>query len=337
LSARIVIEESYRRLLVGSAASLGDTLAVADRAIEVLQRDPPDDAGLSRAYLYKAHVHWTRSRAADMESALEAALRHAERAHDEHERAQILGGLARVAMIGPRPVADAVERCHRILESVGDDVTLGAVTNAMLAMLEAMRGCFDVARTHWSVTVRTLEGVGLDATLASMRMYRGFLELMAGTGERAEAELTEAYDLLTAIGERHRLTTLAAVLARVLYVQGRYEEADHYTTVSARAVVDDTVSQMMWRGVRARLLARNGVSRESVQLATAAVTLAEQSDFLLLHADALLDRAKVYARLERPADAIADADRAIDLYTRKGASVGGDAARRLRDSLSVPP
>ena len=43
----------------------------------------------------------------------------------------------------------------------------------MLAMLEAMRGQFDVARTHWNLTVRTLEGVGLDATLASMRMYRG--------------------------------------------------------------------------------------------------------------------------------------------------------------------
>jgi DNA-binding SARP family transcriptional activator len=337
ISARVLIEESYRRLLVGSGASLGDMLEVADQAIEVLHREPPDDAGLSRAYLYKAQVHWTRSRAADMESALEAALRHAELAHDEHERAQILGGLARAAMIGPRPVADAVERCHRILASVGDDVTLAAVTNAMLAMLEAMRGQFDVARTHWSLTVRTLEGVGLDATLASMRMYRGFVELMAGTGEHAEAELTDAYDRLTAIGERHRLTTLAAVLARILYAQGRYDEADRYTTVSARAVVDDTVSQMMWRGVRARLLAQKGAAREAVELATAAVSLAEPTDFLLLHADALLDRAKVYARLGRPDDATADADRAIDLYTRKGASVGGDAARRLRDSLSLLP
>jgi tetratricopeptide (TPR) repeat protein len=101
--------------------------------------------------------------------------------------------------------------------------------------------------------------------------------------------------------------------------------------------VDDTVSQMMWRGVRARLLAQKGAAREAVELATAAVSLAEPTDFLLLHADALLDRAKVYARLGRPDDATADADRAIDLYTRKGASVGGDAARRLRDSLSLLP
>ena len=62
---------------------------------------------------------------------------------------------------------------------------------------------------------------------------------MAGTGEHAEPELTDAYDRLTAIGERHRLTTLAAVLARILYAQGRYDEADRYATVSARAVVDE--------------------------------------------------------------------------------------------------
>ena len=336
MGARVLIEDSYRRLLVGSSGGLAETLAIADRAIEAFRGAPEDHAGLSHAYMHKAHVQWTRCRGAEMEAALEAALKHAERAGEEHERAQILGGLARAAMIGPRHVDDGVERCHAILGRGPDDVTLVVVTEAMLAVLESMRGRFSDAHDHWSTAVRRLEGVGLGATLAPLRMYRGFMELMAGTPERAEAELTEAYELLSRIGERHRLPTLAAVLARVLYAQGRYEETERYTTASALASRDDIVSHMMWRGVRAKVLARAGEGRTAEELADAAVALAERTDFLLLRGDALIDRAEVRRALGQTADAVADLDDAIRLYERKGVAVSAAAARRLRESLRDP-
>ena len=73
---------------------------------------------------------------------------HAERAGDRRMQSRILAFLARAMMTGPRPAAEAIERCTAILERAGDDVGLMAVTETMLGMLEAMRGNFAIARSY---------------------------------------------------------------------------------------------------------------------------------------------------------------------------------------------
>ena len=331
LSARLRIELSYRRALVDTSARVEEMRAVADDAIAVFER-VGEDAGLARAWIHHARVYWSLCRCAKMEHALERALGYAERAGDAQSRARILGDLARATVIGPRPVDDGIDRCRRILDRAGPDVTLRAVADTMLAVLEAMDGDFGAARERWRRSNRLLERIGLGVTLAGLQMYCAFIELMAGSPERAEPELRGAYALLDRIGERHRLPTMGALLARALYAQGRYDEADHYCGLTQKAAAtDDVVSHAMWRGTRAKLLARRGEHEAAEALARSGVAIAAETDFLLLHGEALSDRAEVLIVLDRPGDAERDLDAAIALYERKRSRVSVAAARRMID------
>jgi tetratricopeptide (TPR) repeat protein len=271
-----------------------------------------------------------------MEDALGCARRHAERARDERDRCHILGRLARAAVIGTCPVSEGIRRCHTILADGKGDVSVTAVSETMLAVLHAMDGSFDVAREYWRVSVGRLEHVGLNVTKARMQMYHAFIELMAGRPQDVEPELKQAYQVLDQLGERHHLATMAGVLARVLYAQGRYEDADRSSRDAERlASVDDLVSQMMWRGTRGKVLAQAGDAKRSLQLVDGAVALAEATDFLPLHADALRDQAEALTVLGRARDAARSLDEAISLYECKGIRVAADAALSARRGLTA--
>ena len=54
---------------------------------------------------------------------------------------------------------------------------------------------------------------------------------------------------------------------------------------------------MLWRGVQARVLARRGQLDDAEALAREAVSLAEQTDFLVYRGDALVDLAYILQRL----------------------------------------
>jgi hypothetical protein len=82
------------------------------------------------------------------------------------------------------------------------------------------------------------------------------------------------------------------------------------------------------------VLARAGEYRRAQEFVDAGVNKAAATDFLLLHADALADRADVHAVSGRTTAAAEDLERAIALYDQKGARSGGDAARRSRESLA---
>jgi tetratricopeptide (TPR) repeat protein len=129
-----------------------------------------------------------------------------------------------------------------------------------------------------------------------------------------------------------RLSTEAAFLAQAVYAQGRHEEAEYLTGVGEGAATpDDVFSQMAWRSVRAKALARKGELAQAELLAREAVALAEETDGLNLHGDALLDLAEVLRVAGRPSDAVAAAGRALPLYERKGNLV---LAARARAALA---
>ncbi len=334
-SARVLIELSYQRALVDPTAGVDGMLDVAQRAIEVFERER-DDGGLARAWMHVAEVHWTRSRCAEMEEVLERALKHAERAGERRQRSRILGDLARATVIGPRSVGDGIARCNRILERADDDVPLRAVAETMLAVLEAMSGRFDDARERWQSSMGRLEDVGLSVTVAILQMYRVFVELLAGTPGRAVPSVTEAYAVLERTGERRRLATTAALLGRLLYAQGSFEESDRYSRIAEEgASRDDVVTQVLWRGTRGKLLARGGEPGAADELVSSAVAMAAETDFLMLHGDVLCDRAEVLAATGAPEPAAADLERAIALYERKGNAVSADAAGRSLAAITA--
>jgi hypothetical protein len=84
------------------------------------------------------------------------------------------------------------------------------------------------------------------------------------------------------------------------------------------AAADDILTQVVWRGVRAKLLARAGDAEHAQALAHEAVALAEPTDLLVHKADGMLDLGEVLHLCSRPTDARAAIERGLALHARKG-------------------
>jgi tetratricopeptide (TPR) repeat protein len=229
-----------------------------------------------------------------------------------------------------------LRRCEDILAAARGDPALEAVSLATIGHLQAMLGRFDEARASARHSRAIGEEFGLTSWLAALPLYSGPIELLAGEPGAAERELRAGYDALIEMGDLGRLSTEAAFLAQALYAQGRYEEAEYLTGVCEGATTpDDVLSQIAWRSVRAKALAQERELQQAELLAQEAVALAQETDGLDLHGDALLDLAEVLRASGRPSDAVAAAERALSLYERKGNLVSAARARAALRALTA--
>ena len=91
-------------------------------------------------------------------------------------------------------------------------------------------------------------------------------------------------------------------------------------------------SEMLWRQVRAKVLARRGEHAEAEQLAREAVAIGDGTDALNWQGDAYADLAEVLLLSGKPDEAAAALEQALDRYERKENLV---MARRIRDRLAA--
>jgi hypothetical protein len=224
---------------------------------------------------------------------------------------------------------EAVDRCEWARARSEGDVVVEAYADSCTAVLEAMRGRSARARELYARAQQTLEDVGLSVLVASMKMYGGIAELIAGDDAAAEHELRLGFDALDRMGERAYLSTMAAFLARALYGLERHDEAEALTRVSEEvASQDDIGSQVIWRGTRAKVLARRG-DAAAERPARDAVTLACGTDFVNVQADANADLAETMRLLGNTHAAQRALAEALRLYESKGNLVSATAARAL--------
>jgi class 3 adenylate cyclase/tetratricopeptide (TPR) repeat protein len=325
LATRARVEVAFVRMYVEPEYDLADARALAHQAVEIFEQ-AGDQLGLARAWRLVADVLFFYCRLAEMEDVLERALVHAQRAGDQREVSEILGGLCRAACIGPTPVGECIARFQPTLEGAGDNVRLQATLQDVVSVLLAAQGQFEEAREMSARARHLFQELGVGLLLAGS-MYAAFIEVLAGDLAAAEQLLRKACDELGSIGERAELSTTAAFLARVLCEQGKVDEADWYAGLSASAALrDDVASQVMWRSARARVLAARAEQGEAQELAREAVRLAEQTDWLEMHANALVDRAEVLGGLD-PLAAQECMRAAVALYERKGYTVSAERAR----------
>jgi hypothetical protein len=328
LRCRAVLERSSLRTFIDPGVETDELLRVANHAIKVFEAGG-DDVGLARAWLHVAEVQWLRCHCAEMEEVLARGLVHAERVDERREISSILALMAPAALVGPRPVGDAIEVCRGILERGHGTAVVEGNVSLVLAVLEAMTGRIDEAREHYVKATSTLEDRGLTTLLASLRMYAGMVELLAGDFEAAEHELRLSYDALAAVGHSAFLSTTAAFLAKPLYELGRYDDALYMTRASdAAASADDIASQVIWRGTRAKVLAHQGDERQAAKFAQEAVKLLEDTDLLNTRADAFADLAETMRLLGRDEEASAARAEALDLYETKGNLASACAIRQ---------
>ncbi|HET6641768.1 MAG TPA: BTAD domain-containing putative transcriptional regulator, partial [Gaiellaceae bacterium] len=287
-----------------------------------------DDRLLAKAWELLAWAPWFRCRAAATVEALERAIDHARRAGDARTEAQILNLTVGAAFFGPMPVPEAIRVCEEILAEPEQQRRNRASALRALAGLNAMAGDFDEAREFVAASKALVQELGLRVTAASAAETYGIVEMLAGDPAAAERELSWGYGVLEEIGEMQNFPDLAAKLADALYAQGRDDRALELSEVSERVTAPNDLSAgVQWRSVRAKLLARQGDSERAEALAREAVALASETDFLVLHADALMDLAEVLRTNEREAGSVVL--EALQLYEQKGNVVAAERARRF--------
>ena len=323
LRSRALVERQLVCLQAGTGGSPDEVAQIVDSALRELQGD---ERGKCRALCLKALQAFVEGRAAAADEAWQRAAEHARRAGDEAALFEILGWRASEALFGPTPVPAAIARCRQICDQVQGSPVALARTFRPTAALHAMAGDFDEADRLIRAADKILgELGGLESAVAQQE---AMVDMLAGRPEAAEARLRTGYEKLEEMGEKALLADTAAMLGRALYVQDRHEEASEFCQVSKEAAADEDLSaRVSWRGLRARLVADHGSREEAEAHATEAVRLAERTDFLTLHAEALVDLSEVLVRGKRSSEADAARQTALELYRRKGDLVSLERAR----------
>ncbi|MDX6720765.1 MAG: hypothetical protein QOJ63_3019, partial [Solirubrobacteraceae bacterium] len=330
LCARAQVEQQFVRLLGEHSTGTVAARRIADSALQVLE-ERGDEYGQSRAWSLRATIAWFEGRAADADAAWRRAADLARRTRDERELFDVLGWRASAAVFGPTPVPEAIRRCTEIRETVRSSALAVALTLHPLATLHAMSGEFQRARRLLREANEILHELG--GMQSAVSHHEAVVERLAGRPASAECLLREGFVRLAAMGSGTLLATTAAMLAQAVHAQGRLEEAEELCQVSERdAPDDDIVTQVIWRGVQAQILAQRGSRPAAERLAREAVTLIARTDFLTHHGDALLDLAEVLRLCGRPEDSYQAAREALSLYERKGNAV---AAERVRSRFAT--
>jgi predicted ATPase len=333
-SARLLVERQFLDVHRASPGATDGVRAVIEQVIPILER-AGDPHGLCRARQLEATADWTHGHVSAAAEAWECAAEHAATAGEEHQRAAILCWLASATWLGSMPVEDAVRRCEEIQDQVRGHPSSEAEILRRLGGLHGLAGRFDLARSLFAARNAAFEdlGIGLNYVFSTPE---GVVELLAEDFAAAELGFRTSYDAYEAMGERAHRSTTAGFLARAILAQGRYEEAEQFSIISEElAEPDDLVTQIVWRGVRARVLTVRGEIEAAECLAREAVALAERTDLVNLHGDALLDLAAVLDADGRPAEAAEAGADALRLYEGKGNVVSAAATRERLDALAA--
>ena len=329
--ALALVERELVRLETEPSGEVEAAAEVATAALEVLERHD-DEHGQSRAWSLRAAIAWLSGRIADADEAWDQAARHARSAGDDRELFEILGWQASGSVFGPTPVRDAIKRCTKTRRQVSGSPLAVGLTLHPLGALHAMRGDFDQARELIAEGNAILGELGRMQSAVSH--HEAIVEMLAGRPEVAEAQLRVGYDELTRVGgDGATLATTAAMLAEAVYEQERLDEAAELCELAARtAPPEDLVTQVMWRGVQGKVLARREQLDEGAALAREAVALVEQTDMLYHHGQALLDLATVLRLGGQTADAEAALDAGYALHERKGNTAATQRVKRMEVS-----
>jgi ATP/maltotriose-dependent transcriptional regulator MalT len=233
---------------------------------------------------------------------------------------------------GPLPL-ETVERRSReaLAEAERSGVSsLAATAYRVLARVAAHRGDLEEARRFVDAATAITREEGSLLPKAVDSISRAMVDMLAGDLAAAEEVLRNGYRQLEEMGGTGPRVNVATLLARVVLLRGRNDDAEEITRTCERlAAPDQADAQVKWRSIRAMAVARRGDPGEAERLAREAVYLVGKTDQLDSRAEAHLDLAEVLLLGGRGREAEHELGRAIALYQEKGNEVGERNARRL--------
>jgi len=174
--------------------------------------------------------------------------------------------------------------------------------------------------------------MGMRLRLAGSSQLFGAVESLSGDEAANERELREGYDISLELGETGYLSTTSCDLGECVFAQGRPDEAMALSEQAERlGAPDDLVTQYRWRGLRAKLLAREGNLEEAEQLAREAVKLVRRTDYINDAGEMYRSLGEVLEQAARPAEANQAYAECLRLFEQKGNVA---RAGRVRERLA---
>jgi len=309
-------------------------LGVAHEVIARFESQPAHDA-LAAAWRLVAVVQGVAGRYREANVAVARALAEARSAGNNRLVARSAVALANGDLLGPTPALQAIAACERILADGLGERQVEAIVLCRLACLRAMNGQFEQARSLYRRGRKLLADLGTSVIAASMSIELAQLELLAGDLAAAEREIRPDYEFLSRTGETYFLSTMAAMLARIVRDQGRDAEALALCSAAAAAAAEhDVDAQAQWRAVRAPILARAGRIAEAEAMARDALLLVRRTENPILQGDALIALAEVLVEARRAEEARASANEAIALFESKGNVVAAQRSARWLEHVA---
>ena len=266
---------------------------------------------------------------AQVDAALEAYERAFAHAQAGHVPTEGLGSLAAYRYFGSTPAPDLLEW----LDENEPRAAQNQFLRAYRAMTLAMLGRADEGRAILAESRADQAERGGGVLLANLLSFECVdLELWAGDPMAAAEFGAEGCRLHEEMGNRDFLPFAAGNFAQALYALDQLAEADSWAGRSAElGTSDDALKEMIWRQVRAKVLARRGEHAEAERLAREAVAIGEGTDSLVGQGDANADLAEVLLLAGKRDEAATALRRALERYERKGHVV---LAERMRERLA---
>jgi tetratricopeptide (TPR) repeat protein len=261
------------------------------------------------------------------EEAEERAFAHARRAG--HLPPMLLASRASRRFFGTTPTWELLPWLDENEPLTGRDHFLRAYRAGTLAMI----GRFEEARTILAEERAELADRGAGVLLANITAFESaWVERWAGDHAAAAEFGAEGWRLYAGLGETAFLAHAAGNLAQTHYALDRVDEADAWAGRAAElGTRDDAWKEMLWRQVRAKVLARRGHHARAQRLVREAVSIGDETQMLDAQADVYADLAEVLLLGGEPDTAIAALEEAHDRYERKGNLV---SARRTEARLA---
>ena len=325
------IRQGIIRLYVAPEGATEQLAALVDEALPLFEATD-DDFGLFLSHSALAQIAHMRSKMDTALRALERALDHAERLELPHLATVLEGPRGAARLFGSTPVPeflgwlDEQEKSHR--------GTLSPHLVLHRAMALAMIGRFVDARAIIADLCSKLadQGSTIALALAIGHAYPE-VELLADDPAAAAEFAEHGCLLLEQAGDKALLSTALGYLAQAQYQSGQFDAAANSAARAAElGASDDAITQMLWRQVRAKVLARRDEPVEAERLAREAIAIAAETDTISFLADTHSDLAEVLTLGGRTTEARAPLEQALTHYERKGSLVMAERTRtRLRE------
>jgi class 3 adenylate cyclase/tetratricopeptide (TPR) repeat protein len=318
LEARAGVRRVFVRLLLDPNINQLEALAEVEGYIGRFEQWG-DDLGLAEGGSLVGMIRFWQGRAAASELDYERALEHARLAGDRRQESEILRRWALAIESGPTPADEGIRRLLAILDQSHGDRKVEIGVSRARAGLEAMSGRSTEAReliAHADALAREL---GDQVARAAVFRDAGHVEMFAGDPVAAEIVDRRGFEILQHVGDHGHLASATPDLGDAIYAQGRYDEAATMAEYAERLTIEgDVDAQVRVTQLKAKVLARRGRPDEAVAVADDAVRLAAGTDYLELHAHALVSQAEVLRLAGRASDAASALREAIELQRRKG-------------------